>query len=70
MSERGIDKRTGKVVIEVDPRYFRPAEVDHLVGDYTKAKQTLGWSPKTSFKELVKIMLEHDLKTGGVDKKL
>ncbi|MCX7955468.1 MAG: GDP-mannose 4,6-dehydratase [Bacteroidales bacterium] len=49
-----------KIVVEVDPRYFRPTEVDILVGDATKAKQKLGWQPKTTFKELVKIMVKAD----------
>lgn len=62
LKERGIDKKTGKVIIEIDPRYFRPAEVDVLVGDYTKARIALGWKPKVKFKELVKIMMEADLK--------
>src|SRR3989338_1362535 len=60
--EKGIDKKTGKVVVEIDPLYFRPAEVDILLGDYSKAKKKLGWKPKVKFKELVKIMVEHDFK--------
>ncbi|MEI8337956.1 MAG: GDP-mannose 4,6-dehydratase [bacterium] len=62
LDEKGIDKKTGKVIIEIDPKYFRPAEVDLLIGDYSKVKKELGWEPKTSFKELVKIMCEEDLK--------
>lgn len=63
VDEKGYDKATGKVVIEVDPKYFRPAEVETLLGDPTKAKKTLGWNPtKTSFPELVHIMMEHDMK--------
>lgn len=58
--EKGIDKKTGKVIVEIDKRYFRPAEVDLLIGNPAKAKKVLGWKPKTSFKELVKIMTEHD----------
>ncbi|WP_141709555.1 GDP-mannose 4,6-dehydratase, partial [Brachyspira hampsonii] len=50
-----------KKYVEIDPRYYRPAEVDLLLGDPTKAKEKLGWKPKTTFKELVKIMLEYDL---------
>ena len=62
VDEKGIDKKTGNVIVEVNPRYFRPAEVDLLLGDPTKARTTLGWNPrKTSFEELVKIMVEHDL---------
>ncbi len=52
--------------VEIDPRYFRPAEVDILLGDPAKAKQKLNWQPKTSFKELVKIMVEADLKEEGI----
>ncbi len=62
VNEIGYDRKTGKVIIEIDPKYFRPTEVDLLIGDYTKAKTILGWEPKTKFKELVKIMMEHDLK--------
>ncbi len=60
LKEKGIDKKTNKTIIEIDPRYFRPAEVDVLRGDYSKAKQTLGWKPKVKFKELVKIMAKAD----------
>jgi GDPmannose 4,6-dehydratase len=60
--EKGIDAATGKTLIEVDPNYFRPAEVEQLLGDPTKAKTLLGWNPvKTSFQELVKIMVRHDM---------
>ena len=63
MNEKGIDKATGKVLVEVDPKYFRPAEVEQLLGDPTKAKEKLGWNPRqTSFEELVKKMTEFDLK--------
>jgi GDPmannose 4,6-dehydratase len=62
VNEKGIDVKSGKSVVEVDPKYFRPAEVDQLLGDPTKAKQTLGWNPrKTSFEQLVKIMVAHDM---------
>ncbi|HEV7920319.1 MAG TPA: GDP-mannose 4,6-dehydratase [Thermoanaerobaculia bacterium] len=60
--ERGIDRASGRVVVEVDPRYFRPTEVDLLLGDATKAKQQLGWTPGTSFDELVRLMVESDLR--------
>ncbi len=60
--EKGICVKTGKTVVEVDPKYFRPAEVEQLLGDPTKAKTLLGWVNKTSFPELVKIMVEHDMK--------
>ncbi|AST06073.1 GDP-mannose 4,6-dehydratase [Anoxybacillus flavithermus] len=63
LNEKGIDKATGRVLIEVDPKYFRPAEVDQLLGDPTKAKTLLGWNPtKTPFEELVRIMVEADMK--------
>ena len=55
-----------KKYVEIDPRYYRPAEVDLLLGDPTKAKEKLGWKPKTTFKELVKIMLDYDLKNVGL----
>lgn len=59
--ERGINKETGKVIVEIDPRYFRPTEVDSLLGDYAKAKRELGWNPRTSFGDLVKEMTLSDL---------
>jgi GDPmannose 4,6-dehydratase len=63
VDEKGYDIKTGKVIVEVDPKYFRPAEVDQLLGDPTKAKKTLGWNPcKTPFPELVRIMVQHDMK--------
>ena len=63
VNEKGIDLKTGKVLIEVDPKYFRPCEVEQLLGDPTKAKTLLGWNPtKTSFSELVKIIVDHDMK--------
>ncbi|MFS0603744.1 GDP-mannose 4,6-dehydratase [Peribacillus frigoritolerans] len=62
VEEKGINKATGEVIVEIDPRFFRPAEVEQLLGDPTKAKTLLGWNPtKTSFEELVKIMVTHDL---------
>ena len=74
VEERGICVKTlnsqlstlnleGKSLVEVDPKYFRPAEVDQLLGDPSKAKSKLGWNPqKTSFEDLVKIMVRHDMK--------
>jgi GDPmannose 4,6-dehydratase len=59
--EKGRDRKTGKTVIELDARYLRPAEVDLLLGDATKAKEKLGWTPRVTFKELVKIMVDYDL---------
>ena len=62
IEERGIDQATGRVLVEVDPQYFRPAEVETLLGDPSKAKQLLGWNPqKTSFDELVRLMVSHDM---------
>jgi len=61
IDEKGIDKKTNKVIIEVDSKYFRPAEVESLLGDSTKAREKLGWKPKISFEELVKEMVESDL---------
>jgi len=62
VNEKGIDAATGKVLVEVDPRYFRPAEVEQLLGNPTKARTVLGWNPcKTPFPELVKIMVRHDM---------
>ena len=62
VNEKGILKSSGKQVVGIDPRYYRPTEVDLLLGDYSKAKQLLGWEPKTTFKDLVKIMVEADYK--------
>lgn len=60
LKERGVDTKTGKTVIEIDPKYFRPAEVDVLQGDYTKARKKLGWRPTVTFAELVKRMTKAD----------
>ncbi|KQU26859.1 GDP-mannose 4,6-dehydratase [Priestia megaterium] len=63
LEEKGTNKATGEVIVEIDPKFFRPAEVDQLLGDPTKAKTLLGWNPtKTSFEELVSIMVEEDMK--------
>lgn len=63
VDEKGIDTATGKVLVEVDPKYFRPCEVEQLLGDPTKARELLGWNPtKTPFSELVRIMVEHDMR--------
>ena len=63
VNEKGIDKANGRVLVEVDPKYFRPAEVEQLLGDPTKARTQLGWNPrKTSFEDLVRIMMEHDMR--------
>ena len=65
--EKGYDSKSGKIIVEIDPRYFRPAEVDILLGDPTKAESNLGWKPKMNFKELVKTMVEADLKENEVE---
>lgn len=64
-NEKGIDRKTNKIIVAVDPMYFRPAEVEILLGDYSKAKNKLGWEPKVKFKELVAMMLDSDLKLHG-----
>lgn len=70
VNEKGIDKKTGKVVVEVDPRYFRPAEVDVLLGDASKAKKLLKWKPKTSLENLCKEMVENDFELAKREKLL
>ncbi|MBI2100053.1 MAG: GDP-mannose 4,6-dehydratase [Candidatus Vogelbacteria bacterium] len=68
LTEKGLDKKSGKTLIEIDPRYYRPAEVDLLLGDATKARKVLGWKPKVTFKKLVELMAKADLarlKTNG-----
>src|SRR6266704_3525573 len=61
IEETGVDRKSGKTVVRIDPTYFRPTEVDMLVGDSSKARQKLGWKPKTSFIQLVKEMVAGDL---------
>lgn len=71
VEEKGIDKATGKVLVAVDPKFFRPAEVEQLLGDPTKAKTLLGWNPtKTSFEELVRIMVGTDMEKVAKEDKL
>jgi GDPmannose 4,6-dehydratase len=60
-NEIGRDAGSGKIRVRIDPRYYRPTEVDHLIGDNTKAKQKLGWTPKISFETLVRTMMEADI---------
>jgi len=60
INEKGIDKKTGKELIEIDPKYFRPAEVDILIGDYSKAKEKFGWEPKITFEEMIEEMCKAD----------
>jgi len=61
IDEKGIDTATGHTLVEIDPRYFRPAEVELLIGDPTKALMKLGWKPKVALPELVKMMVAKDL---------
>lgn len=69
IDEKGIDSATGRVLVEVDPRFFRPSEVEQLLGNPEKARRVLGWDPqKTSFKKLVEIMVDHDLESVRKDK--
>lgn len=69
LDEKGIDKATGKTVIEVSPDFYRPTDVVNLLGDPSKAKRELGWNPqKTSFAELVRIMVEHDMQKVRVER--
>ena len=67
--EKGIDAKTGKIVIEIDPKYFRPAEVDLLLGDPTKAKERLNWKPQTDFEALVNMMVDADLQEAEREKR-
>ena len=60
VEEIGVDMKSGKTIVQVDPQYFRPTEVEILIGDPSRAKEKLGWEPKVKFHELVKIMVEAD----------
>ena len=68
--EKGLDKKTGNVIVEIDQNYFRPNEVEFLQGDASKARRLLGWCPTVTFKELVKFMAEEDLKYAEEEVKL
>jgi GDPmannose 4,6-dehydratase len=70
VDEKGYDKKTGKCLIEIDPRYFRPTEVDLLLGDPTKAKTVLGWKNKTPFIDLIKMMVQSDYDLYAKNKKI
>jgi len=61
VNEKGIDTQTGKTLVRINPKFFRPGEVEQLLGDYSLAKKELGWEPKVKFKELVQIMVQRDL---------
>merc|ERR1712139_510625 len=66
LSEEGIDKKTNKVLVQVSEKYFRPTEVDTLLGDPSKAKKALGWVPEISFKGLIFDMMDCDMKQNGL----
>lgn len=68
--EEGIDLNSGKTIIKIDKTYFRPAEVDLLIGDYSKAKRTLGWEPSIKFEELVGLMVREDLRLEAAEAKI
>ena len=67
VDEKGYDAISGKCIVQVDPRYFRPTEVETLLGDPTKAREKLGWVPTTTFQELVSEMVREDLKSAERD---
>ena len=67
--EVGIDAATGRVVVKIDPDYFRPTEVDLLIGDATKARIKLGWSPEITFDEMVREMIAADMATARKEAK-
>jgi GDPmannose 4,6-dehydratase len=65
--EKGVDRATGKTIVRIDPKYYRPSEVEYLLGDASKARERLNWTPAISFKELVRLMVESDAKLFGVE---
>ncbi|MCG8634758.1 MAG: GDP-mannose 4,6-dehydratase, partial [Desulfobacterales bacterium] len=67
LQEKGVDQKSGKTIVRIDPKYFRPTEVDSLLGDSTKAQQKLGWKPKISFNSMVAEMVAFDLKIAKKD---
>ena len=62
VEEKGIDRKSGRAIVEIDPALFRPAEVDDLIGDASKARSVLGWKPKVGVEGLASMMVEADLK--------
>lgn len=70
LEEKGVDKKTNRILVEIDPRYFRPTEVDHLLGDPAKAEARLGWKAKIQFKELVNEMMQADMLDIGKNRDL
>lgn len=69
VEEKGYDTKTGALIVEVDPHFFRPAEVNFLQGDASRARQKLGWAPRYSFQEMIEEMVEHDLAVVGKDQR-
>ena len=69
INEKGFDAKTGKPLIVINPKYFRPAEVDTLLGDASKARQKLGWKPKTTFEQLVSLMVDYDIENFAAGRK-
>jgi len=67
VEETGQDQATGKTLVRIDPQYYRPAEVEQLLGDPTKARTKLNWVPKVKFRELVSMMVEADLNGEGIE---
>jgi len=67
VNERGLESKTGRELICIDPRYFRPTEVDILLGDSSKAKEKLGWQPKVTFRELISKMVREDIREAEKD---
>ena len=67
VDEQGVDAKTGRTLVRVDPRYFRPTEVDTLLGDSSKARRNLGWQPECSFRDLVREMVAADLEIARRD---
>ncbi|MBF0107957.1 MAG: GDP-mannose 4,6-dehydratase [Magnetococcales bacterium] len=70
VDEVGIERETGRIIVRIDPRYFRPTEVECLLGDATKAREKLGWTPRITFRELVREMVEQDMKKARLEKLL
>jgi len=68
VDEKGVDAKSGQVMVEIDPEYFRPTEVELLLGDASKARQILGWEPSVKFPQLVEIMMEEDLRKARYQK--
>jgi GDPmannose 4,6-dehydratase len=66
--EKGVDAKTGEVLVAIDPRYLRPTEVDLLLGDPTKAREQLGWQHKTTFAELIREMVQADLEAVALER--